>query len=93
MVLSKQAENTVGKGEIACFPTVFSKGLFPRGVKRCHRVGMGKIFTTQSWPNNPKDKGLENNVGEGENAGNPHFLLFPRCFLLCDREKSLFWNI
>ena len=26
---------------IAPFPTVFSKGLFPRGVKRCHCVGMG----------------------------------------------------
>ena len=49
--LSKQVENTVGKGEIArnnCslraispFPTVFSIGLFPRGVKRCHCVGMG----------------------------------------------------
>ena len=40
---SKQVENTVGKGEIAIspFPTVFSKGLFPRGVKRCHCVGMG----------------------------------------------------
>ena len=38
---SKQVENTVGKGEIArytVFPTVFSKGLFPRGVKRCHCV-------------------------------------------------------
>ena len=23
------------------FPTVFSKGLLPRGVKRCHCVGMG----------------------------------------------------
>ena len=23
------------------FPKVFSKGLFPRGVKRCHCVGMG----------------------------------------------------
>ena len=36
----KRIENTVGKGEIArneqfLFPTVFSKGLFPRGVKRC----------------------------------------------------------
>ena len=49
--LSKQVENTVGKGEIArneqfllfpqYFPTVFSKGLFPRGVKRCCCVGMG----------------------------------------------------
>ena len=41
--LSKGVENTVGKGEIAryeqflLFP-VFSKGLFPRGVKRCHCV-------------------------------------------------------
>ena len=42
--LSKWVENTVGKGEIAAispFPTVFSKGLFPRGFKRCHCVGMG----------------------------------------------------
>ena len=44
--LSKWVENTVEKGEIAryeqylLFPTVFSKGLFPRGVKRCHCVGM-----------------------------------------------------
>ena len=28
------------------FPTVFSKGLFPRGVKRCHCVGMGKVLST-----------------------------------------------
>ena len=26
---------------ISPFPTLFSKGLFPRGVKRCHCVGMG----------------------------------------------------
>ena len=26
---------------ISPFPTVFSKGLFPRGIKRCHCVGMG----------------------------------------------------
>ena len=45
--LFKPVENTVGKEEIAryeqfCpFPTVFSKGLFARGVKRCHCVGMG----------------------------------------------------
>ena len=42
---SKRVENTVGKGEIlraiSPFPTVFSKGLFPRGIKRCHCVGMG----------------------------------------------------
>ena len=39
-------ENIVGKGETACksnfsFPTIPSKGLFPRHVKRCHYVGMG----------------------------------------------------
>ena len=46
--LSKQVENTVGKGEIACyeqfllFPQCFQKACFPpRGVKRCHCVEMG----------------------------------------------------
>ena len=43
---SKRVENT-GKRRnrwlraISPFPTVFSKGLFPRAVKRCHCVGMG----------------------------------------------------
>ena len=40
---------------ISPFPTVFSKGLLPRGVKRCHCVGMGqevKVFgVPQSGPN------------------------------------------
>ena len=36
---SKQVENTVGKGEIACYK--LANGLFPRGVKRCHCAGMG----------------------------------------------------
>ena len=46
--LSKQVENTVGKGEIAryeqflLFPQRFQKAcFFFRGVKRCHCVGMG----------------------------------------------------
>ena len=38
--LSKQVENTVLRA-ISPFPTVFSKGLFSRGVKRCYCVGMG----------------------------------------------------
>ena len=44
---SKPVENTMGKGEIAryeqflLYTQVFSKGLFPRGIKRCHCVGMG----------------------------------------------------
>ena len=43
---SKRVENIMGKGEIACnkqfllFP-VFSKGLLPRGGKKCHCVEMG----------------------------------------------------
>ena len=42
-----RVENIAGKGEIACtsnfsfYNNVFSKGFFPRGVKRCHCVGMG----------------------------------------------------
>ena len=28
---------------ISPFPTVFSKGLFPRGVKRCHCVGLWEM--------------------------------------------------
>ena len=43
--LSKWVENTVGRNCLlranSPFPTVFSKGLFPTGVKRCHCVGMG----------------------------------------------------
>ena len=27
---------------ISPFPTMFSKGLFPRGIKWCHCVGMGE---------------------------------------------------
>ena len=43
--LSLRIENIVGKGENAgyqhfLFPTMFSKGLFLRGVKRCHCVGI-----------------------------------------------------
>ena len=42
----KQVENTVGKGEIALYEQfllfpLFSKGLFPRGIKRCRCVGIG----------------------------------------------------
>ena len=45
--LSKQVENTVGKGEIAryeqflLYPQCFQKARFPGGVKRCRCVGMG----------------------------------------------------
>ena len=45
--LSKQEENTVGKGEIAryeqflLFPQCFKKACFPEASKRCHCVEMG----------------------------------------------------
>ena len=29
---------------------------------------------------------LENTLGKGENNGNQHFLLFPQCFILDQRE-------
>ena len=34
-----------------------------------------------------KKQALENIVGKWENAGNQHFLLFPLCFLLYQREE------
>ena len=33
-----------------------------------------------------KKKLFENIVGEGENANNQHFLLFPQCFLLLQEQ-------
>ena len=48
MVISvfDRVENIVGKEKlfvqaISPFPTAFSKGFFPRCVKKCHYVGMG----------------------------------------------------
>ena len=31
--------------------------------------------------NDPEQDTLENILGKGENAGNQHFLLYPKCFL------------
>ena len=36
-----RVENIVGKGANSPFPTMFSKGFFPRYVKRCHCEGEG----------------------------------------------------
>ena len=35
-------------------------------------------------------KAFENIVGKGENAGNQHFLLVPRCFLPYQRDIAPF---
>ena len=37
-----------------------------------------------------KKKALENILRKVENAGNQHFLLFPKCFLLLLRKKKIF---
>ena len=50
-----------------------------------------KLFTTQSrLLTTLKKEALKNTGEKGENAGNQHFLLFPQCFLLYQREKSSF---
>ena len=56
---------------ISPFSTVFSKGLFPRGIKRCHRVGMGyagELLLYQKKPTlyESSVEGFENFVGKGE---------------------------
>ena len=38
----------------------------------------------------PEKQAFENIVGNGENAGNQHFLLFPQCFLFYQRQKYYF---
>ena len=40
--------------------------------------------------NDPKEGGFENISGKGENAGNQHFLLFPKCFLPFPKQISIF---
>ena len=53
--LSKRVEKKCRKRRncllraISPFPRVFSKGLFPRGIKRCHCVGMGLKNARKSW--------------------------------------------
>ena len=37
-----------------------------------------------------KKKPFENIARKGENAGNQHFLLFPQCFLPCQRQIKEF---
>ena len=67
---------------ISPFPTMFSKGLFPRGVKRCYCVGMGlsdiilKFSKFKGIGDNKirvtqsiRQLGVENTVGKAEDAG------------------------
>ena len=76
-----KVENIVGKGEIvqaiSPFPTMFSKDLFPRPVKRCHCVGQMIEYVSER---------IENIVGKEENAGYPAFSPFSTMF-----SKDLFF--
>ena len=59
-----------------------------------HDLEKGGLTLYQTIPifHDPLKKDLENTVGKGENAGNQHFLLFPQCFLLYQREKLSFYQ-
>ena len=37
-----------------------------------------------------RKEAFENILGKGENAGNQHFLLFPKCFLHIPEQISIF---
>ena len=66
---------------ISPFPTVFSKGLFPRGVKRWHCVGMGFLFSTQSQLFiTLKKRPFEYIVGKKRKSWEPAFSPFPATF-------------
>ena len=55
----------------------------------CDSCGDINQFTKQPRLLTPlRKRPFENIVGKGENAGNQHFLLFPQCFLLCERDES-----
>ena len=54
-------------------------------------VGYNLPFTTlPRFLTTLKRKPFENIEGEGENAGNQHFLLFPQCFLIIPKRISDF---
>ena len=52
----------------------------------------GYFYTAHTIPtlNDLGQKAFENIVGKGENAGNQHFLLLPRCFLLYQGHNNHF---
>ena len=48
------------------------------------------LYHTSLTFNNPDKKAFKNIFGNGENAGNQYFLLFPQCFLLIPLQNSVF---
>ena len=104
---SKRVGNTEGKGEIAryeqflLFP-VFSKDLYCRHVKSkivWERVNCGSLCSVWSEPfirqsrllMTLKKDAFENIVGNGEIAGNQHFLHFLWCFQAFPEQILNFW--
>ena len=50
------------------------------------------LYTTQSrLLTLLEKKAFENIVGKGENAGNQHFLLFPKCFSILPKTNFIFF--
>ena len=89
---SKRKENTVGKGEIACYDQFF---LFPKCLQTSCTADF-QLFTTfekVTYPINAlswvlmsgKKESSRNMVGNGDNGGYQHFLLFQQCFLYYQR--------
>ena len=63
---------------------MFSKGFFPRPVKKCYFVGMGWEFADNNFKFDENGiklfEQVENTVGKGEIARYEQFLPFPQCF-------------
>ena len=74
-----RASKTYMKAYIAC-------------IVKTHILKAGYIkdtVHTDGWQMNLKQKAFENIVGNGKNAGNQHFLLFPQCFLPFPNQFSI----
>ena len=91
MTLKEKAfENILGKGENAGNQHFF---LFPQcflPICNTKKKYLVKPFTTLSRLSMTlKEEAFENIFGKGENVGNQHFLLFPKCFVPFQKQVSI----
>ena len=56
------------------------------GIHVFVRYCLNTLLLSDDFKRLPRTQTFENNVGKGENTGYQHFLLFPLCFLLNQRE-------
>ena len=57
----------------------------------CFNLDQSKILLSCNGLNDPEKKEVSGNiVGEGENAGNKHLLLFPQCFIILPESSFNF---